>query len=50
MAKRLGAAAAEMEYGEKEGNFHTIIVNDTLEAAYCKLKEFVLPDIEKLMR
>ena len=48
LAKRLGAAAAEMEYGEKEGNFHTIIVNDTLEAAYCKLREFVLPDIERI--
>ena len=31
LSKRLGAAAAEMEYGEAEGNFDTIIVNDDLE-------------------
>ena len=33
-SKRLGAAAAEMEYGEEEGNFDIIIVNDDLETAY----------------
>merc|ERR1711894_771212 len=32
LSKRLGAAAAEMEYGEEEGNFDIIIVNDDLEA------------------
>ena len=48
LSKRLGAAAAEMEYGETEGNFDTIIVNDDLETAYINLRDFVMPEIEKL--
>ena len=47
-SKRLGAAAAELEYGETEGNFDVIIVNDDLESAYAKLKEFIVPELEKL--
>ena len=46
--QRLGAAAAEMEYGETKGNFHTIIVNDSLENAYSALRTFILPDIEAI--
>ena len=34
MARRLAAAAEEMEYGEEDGNFDIIIVNDQLEDAY----------------
>ena len=45
LAKRLAAAAAEMDYGETEGNFHRVIVNDELEAAYSELREFMLPKI-----
>jgi guanylate kinase len=48
LAKRLGAAAAEMEYGEEKGNFDVIIVNDELEKAYEALRDFIMPDIEKL--
>ena len=48
ISKRLGAAAAELEYGETEGNFDVIIVNDDLESAYAKLKEFIVPELEKL--
>ena len=50
LAKRLGAAKGEMEYGMKAGNFHVVIVNDMIERAYKELREFVLPDIEKLTR
>merc|ERR1711874_368237 len=50
LAKRLGAAAAEMEYGEEKGNFDTIIVNDDLETAYENLRDFIMPDIEKLKK
>ena len=50
LSKRLGAAKAEMDYGEAEGNFHVIIVNDTIEAAYAQLRQFVLPDIEQLQQ
>ena len=37
-----------MEYGEKEGNFDVIIVNDDLETAYVNLRDFVMPELEKL--
>ena len=50
LSKRLGAAKAEMDFGEAEGNFHVVIVNDTIEAAYAQLRQFVLPDIDKLTR
>ena len=46
--QRLGAATAEMEYGDKKGNFHAIIVNDSLENAYSALRTFILPDIEAM--
>ena len=49
IAKRLGAARAEMEYGETEGNFDIIIVNDDLDSAYRALRSFILPDIRQLM-
>ena len=49
LSKRLGAAAAEMEYGETPGNFDTIIINDDLNNAYKALKSFIIPDIRKLM-
>ena len=48
LSRRLGAAAAEMDYGETEGNFDIIIVNDDLETAYIQLREFVIPELEKL--
>ena len=44
----MSSAASEMSYGEEEGNFDIIIVNDDLETAYQKLREFVLPEIEKI--
>jgi guanylate kinase len=50
LAKRLGAAAAEMEYGEEKGNFDVIIINDDLETAYENLRDFIMPDIEKLKK
>ena len=45
---RLGAAAAEMEFGEIEGNFDICIVNDDLETAYQQLRDFIMPEITKL--
>ena len=39
-----------MEYGETAGNFDIVIVNDKLENAYLDLRNFVLPEIEKLTR
>jgi len=46
--KRLSAAAQELEYGETEGNFDIIIVNDDVDAAYENLKQFVIHDLENL--
>ena len=46
--QRLSAAAQELEYGETEGNFDIIIVNDDVEAAYQNLKQFVIHDLEKI--
>ena len=37
-----------MEYGETDGNFDIIIVNDDLEDAYIKLRDFVIPELEKM--
>ena len=37
-----------MEYGEEEGTFDIIIVNDDLEAAYVQLRDFVIPELERL--
>lgn len=47
LQKRLAAAAAEMQYGEMPGNFDAIIVNDDLDSAYQKLREFLLPAVER---
>ncbi len=44
----MSSAAAEMSYGEKAGNFDIVIVNDDLDTAYQKLREFVLPEVEKI--
>lgn len=33
--------------GEQVGNFHLILVNDSLDKAYNRLKEFVIKELEK---
>lgn len=43
VAKRVAAAAAEMEYA-KTGAHDKIVVNDDLETAYKEFKEFILAD------
>lgn len=42
IAKRLHRAQTEMNYGEIPGNFDITIVNDDIDQAYSKLREFVL--------
>ena len=37
-----------MSYGLEPGNFDKIVVNDDLETAYNDLREFILPEIEKI--
>jgi len=48
--KRLSVAAAEMEYGEEEGNFDLIIVNDNVEAAGDEMIDFIKPYVEELQK
>eukprot|EP00088_Acartia_fossae_P010556 TRINITY_DN15284_c0_g1_i1.p1 TRINITY_DN15284_c0_g1~~TRINITY_DN15284_c0_g1_i1.p1 ORF type:complete len:239 (+),score=57.83 TRINITY_DN15284_c0_g1_i1:93-809(+) len=48
--KRLSAAASELEYGETEGNFDIIIVNDEVDKAYAALKQFVIQDLDKIRK
>lgn len=48
LARRLAAAFEELKYGELEGNFDVVIVNDDLEKAYGDLRKYVLPEIERL--
>ena len=38
-----------MDYGETEGNFDVIIVNDDLQSAYKALRSFMLSDIRRLI-
>ena len=47
LAKRLTTAKVELKYGEEEGNFDIVILNDDLEEAYQKLRTFLLPEILK---
>lgn len=35
---RLANASKELEYGDGEGNFHRVIVNDDLDRAYSELR------------
>ncbi|XP_021950770.1 guanylate kinase [Folsomia candida] len=48
LAKRLAVAQAEIDYGITPGNFDLVIVNDEVDKAYGKLREFILPDIQQL--
>ena len=40
IVKRLGNAAKELEYGQTEGNFDKVFVNDDLEKTANELVEF----------
>jgi len=48
LSKRLAVAQAEMDYGNSPGNFDVVIVNDNVDEAYSKLREFILPDVTKM--
>ena len=47
LKKRLDKAREELAFGEVPGNFDVVIVNDDLEEAYKKLREFVLPEVRR---
>ncbi len=49
LSRRMETAKRELVYGEKEGNFDVVITNDDLDKAYAQLREFVLPEVRKVV-
>ncbi|OAD56106.1 Guanylate kinase [Eufriesea mexicana] len=47
LQQRLSIAKAEMEYGEKPGNFDIVIENDNFFEAYEKLRKFVMSKVKQ---
>ncbi|XP_065123663.1 guanylate kinase isoform X2 [Paramisgurnus dabryanus] len=48
LQKRLNAARTDMEMSKEPGLFDVVIINDDLDAAYGRLKEALLPEIQKV--
>ncbi|XP_026053988.1 guanylate kinase-like isoform X1 [Carassius auratus] len=48
LQKRLHAAKVDMEISKEPGLFDVVIINDDLDAAYGKLKDAVLEEIQKV--
>lgn len=48
LQSRLEAAAKEMEFGNQEGNFDVIIVNNDLDLAYEEFKAFIVNETDIL--
>ncbi|XP_026759211.1 guanylate kinase isoform X1 [Galleria mellonella] len=46
LRKRLDTAIREIEFGQQPGNFHIIILNDTVDKAYAELREFITQNVE----
>ena len=50
LKKRLDAANAEIEYSNEKDAFHHIIVNDSLDLSYQKLKEVLILMIDEVIK
>jgi len=48
--KRLDRSREEMAYGDGEGNFDLVLVNDDIDEAYKTLRDFIIRDIEELKK
>lgn len=48
LQKRLHAAKVDVEISKEPGLFDVVIINDDLEAAYGKLKDVLLEEIQKV--
>jgi len=46
LQKRIINASKEIEYGQEEGNFDRIIVNDDLDTAYNDFTDFILHNFQ----
>lgn len=42
--KRLARASEEIAYGENQGNFDLLLVNDNLKSAYSKLRDYLIKE------
>ena len=42
LAKRLASAKEALDYAKSEGSYDLTVFNDSIDAAYIKLEEFVL--------
>ncbi|XP_055912458.1 guanylate kinase [Eupeodes corollae] len=47
LQKRLDSAQKEIHFGNEPGNFDIIILNDIIDEAYAKFKDFVISEIKK---
>ena len=47
---RLKLAVTDLDYGNEEGNFDIVIVNDHLEKAYLELEKFLKEKYPSLLR
>ncbi|XP_055847628.1 guanylate kinase isoform X2 [Episyrphus balteatus] len=47
LQKRLDAAQREIDFGNEPGNFDIIILNDIIDEAYAKFKDFIISEIKK---
>ncbi|XP_040355301.1 guanylate kinase isoform X1 [Ixodes scapularis] len=50
LRKRLARASEEIAYGENQGNFDLLLVNDNLKTAYSKLKDYLIKEVEQLQK
>ncbi|XP_014205944.1 guanylate kinase isoform X2 [Copidosoma floridanum] len=44
MQRRLSSAKAEIEFGETPGNFDLVVINDNIDKAYEKLRDFIMKE------
>ncbi|XP_049521010.1 guanylate kinase isoform X1 [Dermacentor silvarum] len=44
LSKRLARASEEIAYGENQGNFDLLLVNDNLKSAYNKLRDYLIKE------
>lgn len=50
LRKRLARASEEIAYGENQGNFDLLLVNDNLKSAYNKLRDYLIKEVEELQK
>ncbi|XP_038207667.1 guanylate kinase isoform X1 [Zerene cesonia] len=49
LQKRLETARHEIKYGQEPGNFHIVILNDSLDKAYAELRDFIIKNADNVV-